>query len=318
MTGQYKGAMLPASVDKVVLGDATLWTGSCLDVLPLLDADSVHCVVTSVPYWGLRDYGIGDTGIGLEPTLGEWLTRLVAVFEQVKRVLRPDGVVFCNVGDAMAGSWGNSGRRPELDSNAGGQREKRTEYFKRGGYDEYRERPPSSYPQNGLKPKDCLLMDYRLAIALQDAGWWVRSKVIWAKPNPMPESVTDRPTKSYETVLMLTKAARYYWDADAVREEPSDTAGVAFIDEMGAKRYRKAWSDNKNRDPETDLASWACKYGSSTHPAGRNLRDVWKADSVSMRLRHDISDADRLYVLAELARRGLLANKSGNSSGSNL
>ena len=180
----------------------TVHHGDCREVLRALPDDSVHCVVTSPPYWGLRDYGVAGQ-MGLEPTLGEHIDAMVAVFEEVRRVLRPDGTCWINYGDVYAndGKWGGStgGKHAGgLHGKTGIGRQKRV---------------------TGLKPKDLCMVSNRLAIALQDAGWWVRSEIIWHKPNPMPESVTDRPATAHEKVWLLTKSAQYWYDAESVRTE---------------------------------------------------------------------------------------------------
>ena len=181
----------------------TILIGDALKRLRELPDASVHCVITSPPYWGLRAYGGQPGMIGLEDTFEEHLANLLAVFAEVWRVLRSDGTVWLNYGDAYYGG-GNGGytnytHGPGMHSPVEG----------------LREGPRESMP--GLKPKDLMLMPARVAIALQEAGWWVRSEVIWHKLNPMPASVKDRPTCAHEKVWMLTKARRYFWDAEAVR-----------------------------------------------------------------------------------------------------
>lgn len=134
-----------------------------------LPDQSVQCVVTSPPYWGLRDYGV-DGQIGLEPTPGEYVRRLVEVFQEVWRVLRDDGVCWLNLGDSYAGSWGNAGRRPELDGVESYQREKTQDYFRRGAWDDRREVPPNQNV-SGVRNKNLVGIPWRTAFALQDAGW---------------------------------------------------------------------------------------------------------------------------------------------------
>ena len=197
----------------------TIHVGDCLDVLAGMPAESVHCVVTSPPYWGLRSYQ-GDPGmIGLEPTFDAHLERLVAVFREVRRVLRDDGICWLNYGDAYAGSWGAQSR-PENSSpaRADGLSGRQIEAHPRGTNTGSMSRTP------GLKPKDLMMMPARVALALQADGWWVRSKVIWHKKNPMPESCTDRPTSSYEEMFLLTKSgAPTFWThrgRPGVRSQP--------------------------------------------------------------------------------------------------
>jgi site-specific DNA-methyltransferase (adenine-specific) len=195
----------------------TILQGDVIEQLNTLPDGSINCCVTSPPYWGLRDYGC-DGQIGLEKTPEEYTQKMVKVFREVRRVLRDDGTLWLNLGDSYAGSWGNAGRRPELDNTPSEQREKNTEYFNRGGWDERRERPASSYNILGYKPKDLVGIPWMVAFALRADGWYLRSDIIWSKPNPMPESVTDRPTKAHEYVFLLTKKAKYYYDADVIRE----------------------------------------------------------------------------------------------------
>lgn len=177
--------------------------------------ESVHCVVTSPPYWGLRDYGVAGQ-IGLEPTLPEHIDLLVDVFREVRRVLRGDGTLWLNYGDAYAGSWGAQSREP---GEAGKDRYNASKISanqiraaqKRTGTGSTSRTP-------GLKPKDRMLLPARVAIALCDDGWWLRDEIIWHKPNPMPSSVQDRTTPAHEMVYLLAKSQRYYYDAAAIRE----------------------------------------------------------------------------------------------------
>jgi DNA modification methylase len=175
--------------------------------LPLAD-ESVQCVVTSPPYFGLRDYGISGQ-LGLEPTPEEYVANMVAVFREVWRVLRPDGTVWLNLGDSYAGS-GRGLMGDGTPSDRGTAKQGTNRGTTVGQY---------AQVNSGLKPKDLCGIPWRVAFALQADGWWLRSDIIWSKPNPMPESVTDRPTKAHEYVFLLTKAARYYYDAEAVKEE---------------------------------------------------------------------------------------------------
>ena len=179
----------------------TILTGDVLAMLATLDDESVDCVVTSPPYWGLRDYEV-DGQIGLELTLAEHLEVMVRVFDEIKRVLKPTGTVWLNYGDCYATSPNG---RSAADTKALGD-DDRT----------FRDKPFSTI-QGNLKPKDLCMIPNRLAIALQNAGWWVRAECVWAKPNPMPESVKDRPATSHEKIWLLTKTAKYFYDADAVR-----------------------------------------------------------------------------------------------------
>jgi len=179
--------------------DRQLLQGDCIDVMKTLPAQSVNCCVTSPPYHGLRDYG-HDGQIGLEETPEQYIDKMVQVFRQVRRVLRDDGTAWLNLGDSYNGSGGAGG-----DYAKGGLKE---------GQPKYPGRKLST-----LKPKDLIGIPWRVALALQADGWWLRQDIIWHKPNPMPESVTDRCTKAHEYIFLLTKSARYWYDAEAVKED---------------------------------------------------------------------------------------------------
>ena len=216
-----------------------------IEGLRSMDSGSVQCCVTSPPYWGLRDYG-EDGQIGLEKTPEEYTARLVAVFAEVRRVLRDDGVLWLNLGDSYA-SGGMS--NPSSSSTLGGGKDR--------GASEY---SISRTIPDGLKPKDLVGIPWRVAFALQADGWYLRSEVIWAKPNPMPESVTDRPTKAHEQVFLLSKSGRYFYDADAVRE-PSSYDGPP---KPGIQA----------QTAHTGLPVHSGRLGEG-NPLGRNKRSVW-------------------------------------------
>lgn len=251
-----------------------------MDGLRELHDESVHCVVTSPPYWGLRDYGAAGQ-IGLEPTFAEHLVKLVEVFREVRRVLRKDGTLWLNYGDAYASS--PPGNKEGVGSTSG---------LAGAKSDKYRETLKNSVAQKrntvgqGLKPKDLMLMPERLAIALQEDGWWIRSRIIWAKPNPMPESVTDRPTKSHEHIWLMSKSERYFYDAKAIAEpatygEPNSPQSIASPYGQGfTRRGVAAVSDGRKdlRSPIESRHRTAIPGGQSlqTEPDGtRNARDVW-------------------------------------------
>jgi len=172
--------------------------GNCLEVLKTLPDQFVNCCVTSPPYFGLRDYGV-DEQIGLEPTPEEYVFRLVEVFREVKRVLRDDGTLWLNLGD----SYSSGGRTTQCKSSL------------RHGENCNTAHPPVI---PGIKPKDLIGIPWAVAFALRSDGWYLRSDIIWSKPNPMPESVTDRPTKSHEYIFLLSKSEKYYYDNESVKE----------------------------------------------------------------------------------------------------
>jgi DNA modification methylase len=226
---------------RLIIGDA-------LAELRKLEAESVHCCVTSPPYWGLRDYG-AEGQLGLEKTPEQHVAAMVAVFEEVRRVLRSDGTLWLNYGDCYAAGCmtGKQGSNSSTGRNLG-----------QGGGTRL---PPRKAPP-GLKPKDLVGMPWRVAFALQAAGWYLRSDIIWHKPNPMPESVTDRPTSAHEYLFLLAKSPRYFYDADAIRE----AAPLSKRTGNGAA-YGEAQTMAMGGGPKASHAG--------TNPAGRNKRTVW-------------------------------------------
>ena len=260
--------------------------GDCIEGMRTLPDASVHCCVTSPPYWGLRDYGHAGQ-IGLEETPEAYVARMVEVFREVRRVLRDDGTLWLNLGDSYAGSWGNQGRK----ETRGTQRPINGPMMQRlkvgkvhheeccldedcmcpagEGDDIY----PDKQTRTGswvndhptLKPKDLIGIPWRVAFALQADGWWLRQDIIWAKPNPMPESVRDRCTKAHEYVFLLTKSERYFYDAIAL-SEPAKTAGQigGFTSNAAVASGRKP---SGNMIPERGAAY--------VRPVTRNRRSVW-------------------------------------------
>jgi DNA modification methylase len=242
----------------VRIGDATLYLGDVFSVITTMPDESVNCVVTSPPYWGLRDYGVVGQ-LGLEATPGEYVEKMVAVFREVRRVLREDGTLWLNLGDSYNAMQGK-GWRPDSSS---GKR------IVPAYGTEKRPIPP------GLKPKDLVGIPWRVAFALQADDWYLRSDIIWAKPNPMPESVTDRPTKAHEYIFLLSKSAHYFYDAEAIRE--------GFADERMGNPGAYKWSyannpatgkgirGNGGGSEKLQAEGWNRDGGKS----GRNRRTVW-------------------------------------------
>jgi site-specific DNA-methyltransferase (adenine-specific) len=198
----------------LLLCGSTLFEGDALTVLRSLPSESVRCVVTSPPYWGLRDYGIEEQ-IGLETTVPQFLNRLVAIFAEVKRVLTSDGTLWLNIGDGYTS--GNRGWRAPDKKNPARAMDVRPD------------------TPEGLKPKDLIGVPWRLAFALQADGWYLRSDIVWNKPNAMPESVKDRPARSHEYLFMLSKSEKYYYDWQAGREK---------ADGGGLRNRRSVWNIN--------------------------------------------------------------------------
>lgn len=178
----------------------TIRVGDCRAEMQQMDAESVQTCVTSPPYWGLRDYG-DDNQLGLEKTPEAYVANMVDVFQEVKRVLKPDGTLWLNLGDSYSGS----GKGP-----AGNLGKTHNERHMEGKH--------SAIVPDGLKPKDLVGIPWRVAFALQADGWYLRSDIIWHKPNPMPESVTDRPTKAHEYMFLLAKSKSYYYDHEAIKQ----------------------------------------------------------------------------------------------------
>jgi DNA modification methylase len=252
--------------------------GHCLDVLKRIPDNSVHCCVTSPPYYGLRDYGLEpvlwpevsfspmpglpplyvpaqECCLGLEKDIWAYVGHMVLIFREVWRTLRDDGTLWLNLGDSYANDtkWGGSSGGKNYTSAAGGyqgQRDKR---------------------DTGLKPKDLMGIPWRVAYALQADGWYLRSDVIWHKPNPMPESVTDRPTKAHEYVFLLSKSERYFYDADAIRELHKEES----IERM--KSTFNGWRDRKDPDQLKvgNFNNYLDRETGWGNPAGRNRRTVW-------------------------------------------
>lgn len=186
---------------------SNIFIGDSLSVLKTIKADTVDCCVTSPPYYGLRDYGV-DGQIGLETTPQEYVNKLVKVFHEVKRVLRSDGTLWIVIADSYSGS----GKGRKKDGNPSHFSKKQ---MSNGGTIKGR---LLKTIDRQCKPKNLIGIPWLLAFALRDDGWYIRDDIIWAKPNPMPESVRDRCTKSYEHIFMLTKSPRYYFDGEAIAE----------------------------------------------------------------------------------------------------
>lgn len=230
---------------------AQILVGDVLTRIKEIPDQTVQCVVTSPPYWGLRDYG-HDGQLGLEPTPEAYVKNMVQVFREVRRILKDDGVLWLNLGDSYAGS--GKGRNADGTHQEGG---------KQGTSRGTIEGKLHKTTVENLKPKDLVGIPWRVAFALQTDGWWLRQDIIWHKPNPMPESVTDRCTKAHEYLFMLTKSPQYYFDNEAIKE-PSANLGTTKI-RFGVNKY------GDNNDPKH-----ATKSGNTyTDNGTRNKRSVW-------------------------------------------
>lgn len=262
---------------RIIVGDA-------LSVLRTLPSESVHCVVTSPPYYGLRDYG-HDGQIGLEATPDAYLTELVVVFREVRRVLRSEGTLWINLGDSYAGGGNGGGGSFAKDNARNAANVDKNFAMRRGAL---------RYP-TGFKTKDRMMIPARTALALQADGWWLRDEIIWHKPNPMPTSTRDRTTPAHEMLYMFAKSARYYYDMDAVKEP-------------AVSSNRKKWTDgvsDKQRGHGRRHAGFNGRYAERIRRAGapshRHPRSVWSIPT------RPFKDAHFATFPPDLARPCILA-----------
>jgi DNA modification methylase len=239
--------------------------GDCREMLRTLPGESVHCVVTSPPYFGLRDYGVAGQ-IGLEPTPDAFVSELVAVFAELRRVLRKDGTAWLNLGDSYAAQRG--GTAMPAETLAGGISGK-------GELDAHRGHGSVHAHRNagrlGLKHKDLIGIPWRVAFALQADGWYLRQDIIWSKPNPMPESVRDRCTKAHEYLFLLSKSQRYHYDAKAIEEPAKFPDGAG---NMEGSKYVLASSGDPRHRTKAGLAEIGARDT-------RNKRSVWEVTTTA-------------------------------------
>lgn len=233
-------------------GTVTLLLGDAHEVLSSMPSGSVDCIVASPPYYGLRDYGTPGQ-YGLEPTPAEYVETMRTVFAEARRVLADDGTLWLNLGDSYAYPPGSAGRQ------GNGQRKGRTFTA---------EARPGT---RAVPPKNLLMIPARVAIALQDDGWTLRSEIVWAKRNLMPEAVTDRPTRAHEMLYLLTKGPRYHYDADAIREQSN------AAQEAHNRRYARPYEAHTARAASTGQPGNVNSVGIHSRPGkgGRNARSVW-------------------------------------------
>jgi DNA modification methylase len=237
-----------------------IYCGDALEILKTLPDNSVDCGVTSPPYYGLRDYGI--TGqIGLETTPEEYIERNVLVFREFRRVLKPQGTLWVNIGDSYAGSGKGAAHYPDCVNGY-------KQATNKGTVDQ--KNIPGAYSGGDIKPKDLIGIPWMLAFALRTDGWYLRNDIIWSKPNPMPESVKDRCTKSHEHIFLFSKSARYYYDAEAIAEPIAESTindkrvlTGCFTEE----RPDRGFTGSKSRGN----GMLAPKFGENM----RNKRSVW-------------------------------------------
>lgn len=254
--------------------------------IPLAD-ESVHCVITSPPYFGLRNYNVQGQ-IGIEPTPDEFITAMIKVFREVRRVLRKDGSAWLNLGDSYVGSWGNQSRKKER----GKQRPISRPMMQQVHDGRYVDKGSNTGKcPAGLKPKDLIGIPWRVALALQADGWWLRSDIIWSKPNPMPGSFKDRPTSSHEYLFLLTKSARYFYDFEATREKAvaknhHDLTGTGYkapgqLPHKGNRKELHGQTYSRHR------SSILGGQSLQADPDGlRNLRTVWTVPTAPCKAAH--------------------------------
>jgi len=221
--------------------------GNCIDKIKELDDNSIDCVVSSPPYFGLRDYGV-EGQFGLEKTYQEYLSNTVKIFKTFKPKLKDNATVWWNVGD----------------SYSSGKRTSTTNQSLRGNKNYGVTRTPV---QDGIKEKDLLMIPNRVAIALQEAGWYIRSEIIWHKPNPMPESVRDRPTSAHEKIWLITKSKKYYYDADAIRE-PVAQGTITRLSEKNLKNQKGSTRGNGGMKSNGNMKAVG-------NMETKNKRNVW-------------------------------------------
>jgi len=249
--------------NKIIQGDA-------LEVLKTLPDESIDCCVTSPPYWGLRDYGV-EGQLGLEKTPEEYVAKMVEVFREVKRVLKKEGTLWLNLGDSYANNFGTC--KPGKTAQASQD------------YQRANNRVPA-----GFKPKDLIGIPWRVAFALQADGWYLRQDIIWAKSNPMPESVTDRCTKSHEYIFLLAKSQKYYFNNEAIKEKAVYGLNSEDHRPPGIVRDRLYGYDSKEAELRGRIVNETANGITIRHPKGkhgdkqqspktlvdyRNKRSVW-------------------------------------------
>ena len=262
-----------------------IYLGNCIDVLKTFPEKSINCCITSPPYYGLRDYGV-DGQIGNEESPEEYIEKLVSVFDEVKRVLTDDGVLWLNLGDCWAGSNQGAGTKNPTAKQASnhGTNYMTTENHK-----------SKLAKLNGYKPKDLIGIPWLAAFALRDNGWYLRQDIIWAKGNPMPESVRDRCTKSHEYIFLLTKSRKYYFDNISIKEPCVSKQPAGNKNNMNqGRKGKEGWSFN----PENSIPK-----------DGRNKRDVWTVNTKPCKEAHFATFPDTLIepcVLAGCPENGII------------
>ncbi len=259
--------------DRILCGDA-------LEMLRTLPDNSVHCCVTSPPYYALRDYGV-DGQIGREDTPAQYVARLTDVFSEVRRVLRPSGTLWLNIADTYAGK-GNQG--DSVDPKYPNGRTGQTVAINRR--------------VEGCKAKDMIGIPWMLAFALRDSGWYLRSDIIWMKANPMPESCKGRPSRCYEHVFLLTKSRSYYYDAAAIAEPVAESTPMRMRRKFGKNKYSAGIPGQAHQHLNDYRPNG---YAEEDIPLLRNKRDVWQINSVPYKGAHFAAYPPKLVETCLLA-----------------
>ncbi len=293
--------------------------GDCIESMRTLEAGSVNCCVTSPPYYGLRDYGV-DGQIGLEPTMADYIAKMVHVFREVRRVLRDDGTVWLNLGDSYASLSPGSGGECKLPGAGKAMTVARYTGFKRKGggkgrgellFNNLKNR--ESVEPCDLKPKNLMGIPWRVAFALQDDGWYLRQDIIWHKPNPMPESVTDRCTKAHEYIFLLSKKPQYYCDMEAIKEDSVDKESFT------GRRKRNAGTMSAHDIQNYKMAGSIDSAGHLPHGKvyeKKNKRSVWTVTTKGFKDAHFATfppDLIRPCILAGCPVDGVVLDPFGGS-----
>lgn len=247
-----------------------IYNAECLTGLSLVPDNGINCCITSPPYYGLRDYG-NDQQIGLEDTPEEYIDKLVNVFHEVYRVLKPDGTLWINIGDSYAGSMKGAAQFPDNAMN-----------YKQGTNRGTLGKATLVKQCTGCKPKDLIGIPWMLAFALRADGWYLRQDIIWNKPSVMPESVRDRCTKSHEYIFLLSKHRKYYFNAGAIAE-PASTYNEIVRDRSTTKL---------NNTPGRSKMGGLVRNDYHT----RNKRSVWTVATQPLREAHFATYPEKLIV----------------------
>lgn len=259
--------------------------GDVISKLKELEDNTVNCVVTSPPYWGLRDYG-NKGQIGLESTPQQYIEKMVEVFREVRRVLREDGTLWLNIGDSYKPAGKGSTKAGFNERYFG----KKFDSDKQSAQENHLDR--SAFKAD-VKDKELVGIPWRLAFALSNDGWYLRQDIIWAKPNVMPESVRDRCTKSHEYLFLITKSPKYYYDHIAIKEP---------VSEVSLKRAKSGWKTNRPSAKTSPDGINVEKMGERfVNPTGRNKRDVWFIPTASFKGAHFAVMPERLVEPCVLA-----------------